>query len=93
MKDRKQQELQKLSELPDDQIDTSDIPEITGFSGAMRGRFYRPVKKQVTLRIDFFQSFLIEYRHHSSVQLKDSFCLQFLQRTRYTFSGCSHQPG
>lgn len=52
MTDKRRQELQNLSELPDDQIDTSDIPEIADFSGAVRGRFYRPVKKQVTLRID-----------------------------------------
>ncbi len=52
MTDKQRQELQNLSELPDDQVDTSDIPEITDFSGAVRGRFYRPVKKQVTLRID-----------------------------------------
>ena len=33
-------------------VDTSDIPEVGDWSGAERGRFYRPVKKQVTLRID-----------------------------------------
>ena len=52
MTDEQRQELQRLDELPDDEIDTSDIPEITDFSGAVRGRFYRPVKQQVTLRID-----------------------------------------
>ena len=34
------------------EIDTSDIPEVTDWSGAEIGKFYRPVKKQVTLRID-----------------------------------------
>jgi uncharacterized protein (DUF4415 family) len=33
-------------------VDTSDIPEVGDWDGAERGRFYRPVKKQVTLRID-----------------------------------------
>jgi len=46
------QEIDRLAALPDDAIDTSDIPEITDWSGAERGRFYRPVKQQVTLRID-----------------------------------------
>ena len=52
MTDKQQQELQNLQALPDEKIDTSDIPEIADFTGAVRGRFYRPVKKQVTLRID-----------------------------------------
>ena len=50
--DKQRQELRHLDQLTDDDIDTSDIPEIIDFSGAVRGRFYRPVKQQVTLRID-----------------------------------------
>jgi uncharacterized protein (DUF4415 family) len=38
--------------MPDAEIDTSDIPEVRDWSGAQVGRFYRPVKQQVTLRID-----------------------------------------
>jgi uncharacterized protein (DUF4415 family) len=45
-------DLQALEELPDDQIDTTDIPEILDWSGARRGVFYRPVKRQITLRLD-----------------------------------------
>ena len=41
-----------LAAMADEQIDTSDIPEILDWSGAQRGRFYRPVKQQLTLRID-----------------------------------------
>jgi len=52
MTDKQCRELQHLQQLADDDIDTSDIPEITDFSGTVRGRFYRPVKQQVTLRID-----------------------------------------
>jgi hypothetical protein len=38
-------ELEALAALPDDQIDTSDIPLISEhfFRNAVRGRFYRPV--------------------------------------------------
>lgn len=45
-------ELDALEALPDDQIDTSDIPETLDWSGAKRGLFYRPVKQQITLRLD-----------------------------------------
>ena len=45
-------ELDALAELPDDQIDTSDIPEILDWSDGRRGVFYRSIKKQITLRLD-----------------------------------------
>ena len=35
-------ELAAPAELPDDQIDTTDIPETTIWSGGRRGAFYRP---------------------------------------------------
>lgn len=38
--------------LPDKNIDTSDIPEILDWSGAKRSLLYRPVKQQITLRLD-----------------------------------------
>jgi uncharacterized protein (DUF4415 family) len=50
---RKQKaELKALAAMPDDEIDTSDIPEVTDWTGARRGVFYRPVKQQLTLRLD-----------------------------------------
>jgi uncharacterized protein (DUF4415 family) len=45
-------ELKSLAVLPDDAIDTSDSPEVLDWTGAKRGLFYRPVKQQLTLRID-----------------------------------------
>lgn len=45
-------ELLALENLPDDQIDTASIPEVVDWQGARRGVFYRPVKRQVTLRLD-----------------------------------------
>jgi uncharacterized protein (DUF4415 family) len=45
-------ELRELSAKNDRDIDTSDIPEITDWSGAEVGRFYRPIKKSVTMRLD-----------------------------------------
>jgi uncharacterized protein (DUF4415 family) len=45
-------ELTALAALADDAIDTSDAPELLDWSGAKRGLFYRPVKQQLTLRVD-----------------------------------------
>jgi len=47
-------ELRALAELPDDQIDTSDLPPLTDeqLARMVRGRFYRPVKRQITARLD-----------------------------------------
>ena len=45
-------EIQALEGLPDDRINTSEVPEILDWSDARRGVFYRPVKQQITLRLD-----------------------------------------
>jgi len=46
--------LEELRKMPDSAIDTSDIPEWTDemWGRAVRGRFYRPVKQAVSLRLD-----------------------------------------
>jgi uncharacterized protein (DUF4415 family) len=49
---RQRAELEALAALPDAAIDTSDAPELLDWSGAKRGLFYRPVKRQLTLRLD-----------------------------------------
>jgi uncharacterized protein (DUF4415 family) len=46
------EELKSLAARHDDAIDTSDAPELLGWSGAKPGLFYRPVKQQLTLRLD-----------------------------------------
>lgn len=38
--------------LRDEDIDTSDIPEITDWSRAVVGKFYRPIKSPITIRLD-----------------------------------------
>ena len=45
-------ELEALVQLSENDIDTSDIPEVTDWSKAVVGRFYRPIKEPVTLRLD-----------------------------------------
>jgi len=46
--------LRALAARPDSEIDTSDAPELTDeqFKNAKRGHFYRPVKRQITARVD-----------------------------------------
>lgn len=45
-------EIASLIALADDQIDTSDIQELRDWSGAVVGKFYRPIKEPVTIRLD-----------------------------------------
>jgi len=40
-----QAELKALQELPDTEIDYSDLPPVDDWSGAEVGRFCRPVKE------------------------------------------------
>jgi uncharacterized protein (DUF4415 family) len=51
---KQKRELAALAALPDHQIDTSDIPELPprAWKDAIRGRFYRPVKQAVSMRLD-----------------------------------------
>jgi len=51
---QEQTELANLAAMLDDQIDYSDIPATSPeqWREAEQGRFYRPVKQQLTLRID-----------------------------------------
>ena len=46
--------LERLSRRPDNEINTSDIPELTEkfWQNAVRNPFYRPLKQQLTLRLD-----------------------------------------
>ena len=47
-------ELATLAALPEDHIDTSDIPPTSEnfWRDAVRNPFYRPVKQQLTVRLD-----------------------------------------
>ena len=49
---QQQAEIDTLAALPDDQIKTGDIPEQRDWKGARRGALFRPVKQQITLRLD-----------------------------------------
>lgn len=46
--------LNTLAEAPVDAIDTSGSPELTEefWKNSVQGKFYRPIKQQLTLRLD-----------------------------------------
>jgi len=45
-------EAEALAAMPESEIDTSEMPEITDWSGTVRGGLYRPVKRPLSLRVD-----------------------------------------
>jgi len=51
---RQRREVALLAAKPDSEIDYSDIPRLTQsfWSNAVRNPFYRPIKRQLTVRLD-----------------------------------------
>jgi uncharacterized protein (DUF4415 family) len=45
-------ELEAIAALSDAEIDTRTMPEVRDWSQARRGALYRPIKRQLTLRLD-----------------------------------------
>lgn len=69
-------ELRALDAMSDADIDTGDIPVVARWSGAVRGKFYRPVKRQITLRldadvVDFFEAQGKGYRTRTNEALRE----------------------
>jgi uncharacterized protein (DUF4415 family) len=49
---KQKRELAAVAALRDSQIDFSDTPEVREWSRAVVGKFYRPIKKSLTIRLD-----------------------------------------
>jgi uncharacterized protein (DUF4415 family) len=51
---RQRRNISAIAAKPDSEIDYSDIPRLreSFWKGAVRNPFYRPVKRQVTVRLD-----------------------------------------
>ena len=47
-----EEQIVHMKQKSDSEIDFSDIPEVIDWSNAIRGKFYHPVKRHVTLRLD-----------------------------------------
>jgi uncharacterized protein (DUF4415 family) len=45
-------DIRAIAAKKDRDIDFSDVPPVLDWSGAEVGKFYRPVKKPVTMRLD-----------------------------------------
>ena len=45
-------EIAAIAARKDEEIDLSEMPEIVDWSGAEVGKFYRPPKRSVTMRVD-----------------------------------------
>ena len=74
-------EIEKLANVPDEDINTIDVPQIEDFTDAVRGRFYRPVKQQITLRIDadllaWFRSLGDKYQTRINAALREYMDIQ-----------------
>ena len=50
--EEQKRQLEALDKMPDHEIDLSDIPEITDWSGFRMGLFYRPVWRDFGLKLD-----------------------------------------
>lgn len=49
---KRKAEIEALEALPDEEVDTSDIPEILDWSGARRGLLYRSPERRVASGLD-----------------------------------------
>jgi uncharacterized protein (DUF4415 family) len=49
---KQRKELAALARLRDENIDLTDLPEVLDWSGAFVGKYYRPLKKSLTIRLD-----------------------------------------
>jgi len=73
---QQRQELDALAKMPDAQIDRTDVAEVADWGNAERGRFYRPIKKPVTIRLDadvlaWFKSHSNKYQTAINKALRD----------------------
>jgi uncharacterized protein (DUF4415 family) len=46
------QEIRALAKMRGEDIDTTDIPEVVPTSRVLVGKFYRPIKQSITVRLD-----------------------------------------
>jgi len=45
-------EIRALKKMKERDVDTTDIPQVLDWSKAAVGKFYRPIKKPLTIRLD-----------------------------------------
>jgi len=65
-----QADVDALAALSDADIDLGDMPEVTDWSDARRGLFYRPLKKQLTLRLDADVVAWLRHARRAAISIK-----------------------
>jgi uncharacterized protein (DUF4415 family) len=79
----KRKELQKLASKPDQEIDLTDIPEIQDIPpDAVIGKFYRPKKITVTIRLDADVIAWLKARGEGYQTRINSYLRELMQRSR-----------
>lgn len=91
MSARERRELAAIEKMPDSAIDMSDIPEVTDWSKAQVGRFYRPIKQPVTIRLDadvvaWFKETAPQYQTAVNKVLRD-----YMERQAANDTGAQHK--
>jgi len=74
----------RLAKMTDADIDYSDIPPVRDFSGWERGKFYRPVKDQVTLRLDRYMLDWFRHNHEKYQTAINAALREHMDRHRKT---------
>lgn len=77
--------LKALEAMPDSEIDFSDIPEITDFTGWTVGTHYRPWKKAISFRVDidvlsYFQMMGKRYQTRMNQALREYMNMKLRER-------------
>jgi uncharacterized protein (DUF4415 family) len=76
MSPKQRAELAALAKVPDTAIDVRGIPEVTNWNAAEVGKFYRPRKQVVTIRLDadilaWFKARSLKYQTTVNQVLRD----------------------
>ncbi len=64
-----QEELDKLAAMPDDDINTEDMPEITDWSGTVRGKFYCPPDSKYLFLSEIANGLIVQEKRIKPKQL------------------------
>lgn len=85
--------LKELKALKKRKVDLSDedAPEITSWKNSVVGKFYRPIKKQITLRLD---ADVLEWFKHATKKyqtLINSACREYMQHHEKNHKRIKHK--
>ena len=71
----KKQLIKAKRKKPD--LSDEEVPDVSDWEGGIRGKFYRPIKSQITVRID--ADVLNWFRHHEKYQrLINKACREYM---------------